>query len=172
MPYTWRDDWRLPGPGDIWHPPEPEEPVYDCRITRRREGGTHAVAWQDGDWCFIEGSDTWSRPIFAAGGKRVGKGSAPITDACKSVVTDGLTKAASMIGVGHEVFKDHVRVGQTRQGVPERAQRSRETKKESGTNGRTPRTTLRASGGLPATTIARASGAWLISTKIRWIVFR
>jgi hypothetical protein len=56
------------------------------------EGGTHAVAWQDGDWRFIQGSDSWSLPIFAAGGKRVGKGSAPITDGRKSAVTDGRPK--------------------------------------------------------------------------------
>jgi hypothetical protein len=46
----------------------------------------------------------------------VGKGGVALTDARKSSVTDGLTKAASMIGVGHEVFKGQVRVGgQTRQ---------------------------------------------------------
>ena len=40
MPYSWRDDWRLPGPGDIWHPPELEdEPeYYDVDITTRRDG--------------------------------------------------------------------------------------------------------------------------------------
>jgi len=38
------------------------------------------------------------------------KGGAPFTDARKSAVTDGLTKAASMIGVGHQVFKGLVRV--------------------------------------------------------------
>jgi hypothetical protein len=36
---------------------------------------------------------------------------AAFTDARKSAVTDGLTKAASMIGVGHEVFKGLVRAG-------------------------------------------------------------
>ena len=41
----------------------------------------------------------------------VGKGSAPTTDARKSAVTDGLTKAASMLGIGHHVFKGQVRVG-------------------------------------------------------------
>jgi hypothetical protein len=41
-----------------------------------------------------------------------------------------------MIGVGHEVFKNHVRVGQTRQGVPERAQKPRKAR-ESDTNGKT-----------------------------------
>ena len=34
-----------------------------------------------------------------------------MTDARKGAITDGLTKAASMIGVGHDVFKGKVRVG-------------------------------------------------------------
>jgi hypothetical protein len=38
-----------------------------------------------------------------------------------------------MIGVGHEVYKGHVRV---RQGVPDRAQKPRKSR-ESGTNGKT-----------------------------------
>jgi hypothetical protein len=52
----------------------------------------------------------WSEPIFACGGKSLGKGGAVFTDAWKSAVTDGLTKAASMIGIGHQVFKGLVRV--------------------------------------------------------------
>ena len=51
----------------------------------------------------------WSEPIFASGGRSVGKGSAAFTDARKGAVTDGLTKAASMLGIGHEVFKGLVR---------------------------------------------------------------
>jgi hypothetical protein len=77
--------------------------------------GCDQVVWdaQAGDWAFRNhGSNhDWSEPIFACGGKSPGKGSAPLTDARKSAVTDGLTKAASMIGVGHEVFKGLVRVG-------------------------------------------------------------
>ena len=34
-----------------------------------------------------------------------------MTDARKGAITDGLTKAASMLGVGHEVFKGLVRTG-------------------------------------------------------------
>jgi hypothetical protein len=72
----------------------------------------HAVVWEaENGWAFLPGTSGWSWPIFACGGKRVGKGGAPLTDARKSAVTDGLTKAASMIGVGHEVFKGLVRVG-------------------------------------------------------------
>ena len=74
--------------------------------------GTDPVAW-DGNWAFHKHSSNhdWSEPIFACGGKTVGKGGAAFTDARKSAVTDGLTKAASMIGVGHAVFKGQVRVG-------------------------------------------------------------
>jgi hypothetical protein len=77
--------------------------------------GCDPVMWnaQAGDWAFRNGASNhdWSEPIFACGGKSLGKGGAVITDARKSAVTDGLTKAASMIGVGHEVFKGLVRVG-------------------------------------------------------------
>jgi hypothetical protein len=77
--------------------------------------GCDPVVWdaQANDWTFRNGhsNHNWSEPIFASGGKLVGKGSAPLTDARKSAVTDGLTKAASMIGVGHDVFKGLVRVG-------------------------------------------------------------
>jgi hypothetical protein len=77
--------------------------------------GCDPVTWdaQGGDWAFRNGASNhdWSEAIFACGGKSLGKGGAVITDARKSAVTDGLTKAASMIGVGHEVFKGLVRVG-------------------------------------------------------------
>jgi hypothetical protein len=93
------------------------KPTNDCV-------GCDPVMWdaQAGDWAFRNGHSNhdWSEPIFACGGKSLGKGGAVITDARKSAVTDGLTKAASMIGVGHEVFKGLVRVG-------------RQTKKQSGT---------------------------------------
>ena len=74
--------------------------------------GTDPIAW-DGHWAFHKHSSNhdWSEPILACGGKTVGKGGAAFTDARKSAVTDGLTKAASMIGVGHAVFKGQVRVG-------------------------------------------------------------
>ena len=41
MPYTWQFDYRfLPGPGDIWHPPDYEEEPERCdtRTTTRRDG--------------------------------------------------------------------------------------------------------------------------------------
>ena len=91
--------------------------------------GCDQVVWnaQVNDWAFRNGGSNhdWSEPIFACGGKSLGKGGAPFTDARKSAVTGGLTKAASMLGVGHQVFKGvvapitaapvgppHVRTGQ------------------------------------------------------------
>ncbi len=78
------------------------------------EGGVTAVVWdgQSHGWAFVPDSGGWSWPILSPGGRRPGKGTAPLTDARKGAITDGLTKAASMIGVGHEVFKGLVRVAQ------------------------------------------------------------
>ncbi len=77
--------------------------------------GSDPVVWntQLNDWASRTHASNhdWSEPIFACGGHAVGRGSVPYTDARKSAVTDGLTKAASLIGVGHEVFKGLVRVG-------------------------------------------------------------
>ena len=77
--------------------------------------GCDKVVWnaQTADWAFRNGASNndWSEPIFACGGKSVGKGGAPFTDARKSAVTDGLTKGASVIGIGADVFKGLVRVG-------------------------------------------------------------
>ena len=50
------------------------------------------------------GHDKWSNPITAIGQGSVHAGMS-VGDAHKSAVTDGLTKAASMIGVGISVFK-------------------------------------------------------------------
>jgi hypothetical protein len=71
--------------------------------------GCNKVVWdsQTRGWAFRNGAynHDWSEPVFACGGKGLGRGGAPYTDARKSAVTDGLTKAASMIGIGQEVFK-------------------------------------------------------------------
>jgi hypothetical protein len=90
------------------------DPTNEC-------AGCDKVVWdaQTHDWSFRKGASDkdWSEPIFACGGRGLGKGSTPFTDARKSAVTDGLTKAASMIGVGHRVFKGLVLVGaSTRRG--------------------------------------------------------
>ncbi len=57
------------------------------------------------DWSWHEGNPAiWSEPIFACGAEAVVKGDAPHTDARKFALTDGLTKAALVLGVGHTVF--------------------------------------------------------------------
>jgi hypothetical protein len=79
---------------------------------RCQEGGTHPITWDGSGWAYrTDATQDWSEPIFACGGHAVGRGAVPYTDARKSAVTDGLTKAASMLGIGHEVFKGLVRVG-------------------------------------------------------------
>ncbi|HSN76259.1 MAG TPA: hypothetical protein VL334_14380 [Anaerolineae bacterium] len=89
---------------------------------RVSEGGCDPVVWdtQARNWAFAVDSGAWSWPVYSPGGRRPGKGAAPLTDARKGAVTDGLTKAASMIGVGHEVFKGLVRVAQGYQSAPAR----------------------------------------------------
>jgi hypothetical protein len=91
------------------------------------ESGVNGVIWdgQSHGWAFVPDSGGWSWPILSPGGRRPGKGTAPLTDARKGAITDGLTKAASMIGVGHEVFKGLVRVAQPGR-APEGAQPSRQ----------------------------------------------
>lgn len=80
--------------------------------------GCDKIVWdtQIGNWAFRnhDSNHDWSEPIFAAGGKSVGKGGAPFTDARKSATTDGITKAVSMLGIGHDVFKGLVRIGHSR----------------------------------------------------------
>ena len=80
------------------------------------EGGVNPVVWdaQAHGWSLIQDGESWSWPIFSPGGRRPNKGNTPMTDARKGAITDGLTKAASMIGVGHEVFKGLVRVSEVK----------------------------------------------------------
>ncbi|MCA9796403.1 MAG: hypothetical protein KC910_31565 [Candidatus Eremiobacteraeota bacterium] len=93
------------------------------------DGGCDPVVWdaQARNWAFAPDSGAWAWPIYSPGGRRPGKGNAPITDARKGAVTDGLTKAASMIGVGQDVFKGLVRTGQAPQKASERAHPARTT---------------------------------------------
>jgi hypothetical protein len=88
------------------------------------DAGCGRVTWTNG-WQY--GSDDgWSEPILACGGKSLGRGGAPYTDARKSAVTDGLTKAASMTGAGHRVFKGLVRTNGRETGGNGRGRGSRE----------------------------------------------
>ena len=93
--------------------------VYDGEVTTEialqwehpdPDDGDGPIEWDNmvGHWRRVEGTG-WSAPIFEPGGKQIIKGR--LTDARKSAVTDGITKAASMIGVGSDVFKGLVRVG-------------------------------------------------------------
>jgi hypothetical protein len=89
------------------------EVAFQYRLPNEGAGCGRVIwnnSWQYGS------DDGWSEPIFACGGKGLGRGGAPYTDARKSAVTDGLTKAASMIGVGHQVFKGLVLAGNRRGG--------------------------------------------------------
>ena len=101
------------------------------------EGGCDPVVWNSEarTWAYASLGAQWSWPVFSPGGRRPGKGNAPLTDARKGAITDGLTKAASMIGVGQEVFKGLVRTGQNAQGAPARVQPPR-APKQSSTNGK------------------------------------
>jgi hypothetical protein len=93
--------------------------------------GCGRVIWNNG-WQY-DSDGSWSEPIFACGGKSLGRGGAPYTDARKSAVTDGLTKAASMIGVGHQVFKGLVRTNGREAGGNGRGRGSRENSGPSAT---------------------------------------
>jgi hypothetical protein len=102
------------------------EVAFQYRFPATTDGiGCAPITWdaQASGWAFRGETGVWNEPILACGGKSVGKGGAAVTDARKSAVTDGLTKAASMIGVGHDVFKGLVRVGGNRRdGVNSRKQ--------------------------------------------------
>jgi hypothetical protein len=90
------------------------EIVTELALQYTTEGSAAgALMWdaRHGGWTFLADSKGWSWPVFAVGGRKISKGGVPFTDTRKSAVTDGLTKAASMLGVGHEVFKGLVRVG-------------------------------------------------------------
>ena len=80
-----------------------------CLQYRVSDGGCGAYRWDrhNEDWRQeFDGEKIWSQPIFTHGGKKpLGKGGSQMTDAYKSAVTDGLTKAASILDIGHTVFK-------------------------------------------------------------------
>lgn len=95
------------------------------------EKGAAPLIWQHalGQWTSLDPTQIhWSAPVFAYGGKRpaVKGGSNPFTDAYKSAVTNGITKAASMLGVGEDVFKGQVRVGKQQRQPQQATQAKRE----------------------------------------------
>jgi hypothetical protein len=110
-----------------------DEVMTEIALQYKVDGeGVGPVVWDNEFrmWRFPE-TGTWSTPVFAVGGNGVGKGMVPVTDARKSAVTNGIGKAASMIGVGYEVFRGEIRSGQPqqqqRQSAP--AQQARERAK-------------------------------------------
>lgn len=102
-----------------WGASKQDELVVEVALQYRIADGLVAefsppVVWDNvaKQWTTVgEQPTVWSEPVFAFGGKMIfGKGSAPVTDSHKSAVTDGLTKAAAMIGVAQSVFKGHFNI--------------------------------------------------------------
>jgi hypothetical protein len=85
------------------------EVALQYRVSTDEQRGCPPLEWRDGWRPDHDRERVWSEPVYAVGGHALGRGGAPYTDARKSAVTDGLTKAASMLGVGHDVFKGLVR---------------------------------------------------------------
>lgn len=76
-------------------------PIYWGRRTDPKSGDILEGWYPDNDRPAV-----WSEPILATGGSSINrKGSVPMTDASRSAVTNGLTKAASRLGVGIEIWK-------------------------------------------------------------------
>ncbi len=69
--------------------------------------GCGRVQWDTitNGWIIALTALVWSEPIYTVGGRSVLYGSAPNTDARKGAITDGITKAASCLGIAHKVFK-------------------------------------------------------------------
>ena len=87
------------------------EVALQYRVSDDEQRGCSPVEWRDGWRLDHDRNRMWSEPLYAVGGHCLGQGSVPYTDARKSAVTNGLTKAASMLGIGHEVFKGLIRAG-------------------------------------------------------------
>jgi hypothetical protein len=74
------------------------------------KGGEGRAEWDAmiGNWRICDG-EGWSAPVYGPGGQSIKKNR--MTDARKGAVTNGIGKAASMIGVGSDAFKGLVQVG-------------------------------------------------------------
>lgn len=81
------------------------EVALQYRVAEDEQRGCGPVEWRDGWRIRPDHPWVWSESILAAGGHSLGQGAVPYADARKSAVTDGLTKAASMLGIGHQIFK-------------------------------------------------------------------
>lgn len=109
--YGWRYSHT---PVTTWSSGNQDEIILEVALQYRLSDDLAAgycppVVWDNEfqHWASLEGApNVWSEAVFAHGGKKTyGKGSAPTTDAHKSALTDSLTKAASMLGIAHTVFK-------------------------------------------------------------------
>ncbi|MCJ7737495.1 MAG: hypothetical protein MUQ10_09315, partial [Anaerolineae bacterium] len=85
------------------------EVALQYRVSEDEQRGCDPVEWRDGWYLDHDRNRMWSEPLYAVGGHCLGQGSVPYTDARKSAVTNGLGKASSMLGIGHEVFKGMIR---------------------------------------------------------------
>ena len=103
--------------GDGWrfaHSPFEEhgrEIVTEVVLQYRVESGTKAYAWNPLSESFDvvqESSSVWSEPVYGVGGNQKGSGGVPMSDARKSAISAGLSKAASRIGVGVDAYKGNL----------------------------------------------------------------
>jgi len=86
------------------------EVVLQYRIPSE-DSGSLAYSWNPliGGFEGVEGSSpVWSEPVYGVGGNQKGSGGVPISDAQKSAVSAGLSKAASRMGVGIDAYKGNL----------------------------------------------------------------
>lgn len=87
------------------------EVALQFRVSESDQIGCGPVEWRDGWRIRPDHPWVWSEPIYATGGRSLGRGAVPLADARKGALTDSITKASSMLGVAGEVFKGLVRIG-------------------------------------------------------------
>lgn len=92
--------WRIcDDPAELAHPHA--YPIYWGQYVDEKTGQVCE------GWHFdLHSEAVWSEPVFATGGSATNrKGSVPFTDAFRGAVTNGITKAASRLGIGIEIWK-------------------------------------------------------------------
>lgn len=83
-----------------------KEVVVEVAIQYRVDEGAYPIRWVDSEgWVYsTQGSPVWSEPVFGVGGNQIGTGGVPVSDAKKSAVSNGIGKAASILGVGQSMY--------------------------------------------------------------------
>ena len=85
-----------------------KEVLVEVALQYRIEGeeGSLPVIWsKDIGWYGdAYGERVWSEPAFGVGGNQIGTGGVPVSDARKSAVSNGIGKAASILGVGQSMY--------------------------------------------------------------------